>query len=148
MKLFVCLDEVGGMTFNKRRQSSDRIIRDDMLQIVQDAPFLVNSYTAKQFTEEQSSQIQVDDNCLENASEDAFVFVENIGVLDYISNIEQIIVYRWQRKYPADFFFDVDLKSSDWELVSQEEIVGYSHECILKEVYKKVELRKGDTLSN
>lgn len=138
MKLFVCLDEVGGMTFNKRRQSSDRVIRDDMLQIVQNAPFLVNSYTVKQFTEEQSSQIQIDDNCLENADEDTFVFVENIGVSDYISKVEQIIVYRWKRKYPADFFFDVDLKSLDWELSSQEEIVGYSHECILKEVYKRV----------
>ncbi len=138
MKLFVCLDEVGGMTFNKRRQSSDRVIREDMLQIVQNARFLVNSYTAKQFTEEQTSQIQIDDNCLENADKDTFVFVENIGVSDYISKIEQIIVYRWQRKYPADFFFDVDLASSDWELSVQEEIVGYSHECILKEVYKRV----------
>ncbi len=137
MKLFVCLDEAGGMTFNKRRQSLDRVIRDDMLQIVQNAPFLVNSYTAKQFTEEQSSQIQVDDNCLENADKDTFVFVENIGVSDYISKVEQIIVYRWQRKYPADFFFDVDLKSLDWELSAQEELVGYSHECILKEVYKR-----------
>ena len=144
MKLFVCLDEVGGMTFNKRRQSSDRIIRDDMLKIVQNARFLVNSYTAKQFTEEQINQIELDENCLEHADEDTFVFIENIGVSNYISKIEQIIVYRWQRKYPADFFFDVDLTSSDWELIEKEELVGYSHECILKEVYKKVELRKGE----
>ena len=138
MKLFVCLDEVGGMTFNKRRQSSDRIIRDDMLKIVQNARFLVNSYTAKQFTEEQINQIELDENCLEHANEDTFIFIENIGVSNYISKIEQIIVYRWQRKYPADFFFDVDLTSSDWELTGKEELVGYSHECILKEVYKKV----------
>ena len=138
MKLFVCLDEVSGMTFNKRRQSSDRVIRDDMLKTVQNARFLVNSYTAKQFTEEQTNQIEVDENCLEHANEDTFVFIENIGVSNYISKIEQIIVYRWQRKYPADFFFDVDLTSSDWKLTEKEELVGYSHECILKEVYKKV----------
>ena len=138
MKLFVCLDEVGGMTFNKRRQSSDRIIRDDMLKIVQNARFLVNSYTAKQFTEEQINQIEVEEDCLEHADKDTFVFIENIGVSNYISKIEQIIVYRWQRKYPADFFFDVDLASLDWELTEKDELVGYSHECILKEVYKKV----------
>ena len=137
MKLFVCLDEFGGMTFNKRRQSSDRMIRSDMLKITENSKLLVNSYTAKQFTEEENSKIQIDENCLEHAREDDFVFIENVNVVDYVSNIEEIIVYRWQRKYPADFFFDIDL--ADWKLCMEEEIKGYSHECILKEVYRKTE---------
>ncbi len=142
MKLFICLDEAGGMSFNKRRQSSDRVIREDMLQMIGSQILLVNSYTAKQFTEEESSRIQIDDNCLENADKNTFVFLENTGVSHYISNVEQIVIYRWQRKYPADFFFDVDLTSSDWELITQEEIKGYSHECILKQVYKRKQQNK------
>ena len=137
MKLFVCLDEFGGMTFNKRRQSSDRIIRSDMLNMAEGKKIFVNSYSAKQFTEEESSQIQIDEDCLQNAGENDFVFVENIKVADYISKIEQIVVYRWQRRYPADFFFDIDITSEEWELCMQEELKGYSHECILKESYNR-----------
>ncbi len=136
MNIFVCLDEKGGMTFNKRRQSSDRVIRQDILQTVGDKNLYMNSYTAKQFAQE-SGNLIIDDNCLENAMADEYVFVENLQIQNYISNIKQIIVYRWKRTYPADFFFDIDLTSSDWILSVSEEFEGYSHECIGKEIYKK-----------
>ena len=136
MKLFVCLDEAGGMTFNNRRQSSDRVIRQNMLETIGTYNLYINSYTAKQFTEE-SSQLIVDDNFLETAQTGDYVFVENKQVQPYLSNIEQIIVYRWQRAYPADCFFDIDLTEKDWTLSSTEEFAGYSHECILKETYMR-----------
>ena len=135
MNVFVCLDEMGGMTFNKRRQSSDRVIREDILQTIGEKQLYVNSYTAKQF--EEDSRLLVDDACMENAKSGDYVFLENIAIGDYVSDIENIIVYRWQRKYPADFFFDVDLTSDNWNLSSSEEITGYSHEIIIKEIYEK-----------
>ena len=136
MNIFVCLDEKGGMAFNKRRQSSDRIIRQDMLQTVGEQKLYMNSYTRKQFTEENSNIIECE-NGLEIAEKDDFVFIENISVCDYISTIQKIVVYRWQRAYPADTFFDIDLTSSDWVLSATEEFEGYSHECIAKEIYVK-----------
>ena len=134
MKIFVCLDENGGMLFNKRRQSSDRVVREDMLRTVGENPLYVNSYTAKQFTEEETGRIVMDDNCLINRK-DGYIFVENVTVSEYVSEIEEIIVYRWKRKYPADFFFDLDLNSADWKLTLSEEFAGHSHEVIGKEIY-------------
>ena len=134
MNIFVCLDEVGGMTFNKRRQSSDRVIREDIFQTIGENKLYVNSYTAKQF--EEDNRLVIDDNCIENANPGDYLFLENRAVGDHISEIESIIVYRWQRKYPADFFFDIDLTSDAWNLSSSEEITGYSHELIVKEIYE------------
>lgn len=141
MKIFVCLDEAGGMTFNKRRQSSDRVLRENMLVMIGENLLYVNDYTAKQFTEEESIHLLVDEECLTNGNQ-GYVFVENMSVGAYLSEIEQIVVYRWKRKYPADHFFDIDLTTPDWKLTLSEEFIGYSHECIGKEVYERVESTK------
>lgn len=138
MKLIVCLDEVGGMLFNKRRQSSDRMIREDILKMIGNQKLFVNYYTAKQFLEAEQEYIIIEEECLQKAECDDYVFIENISANSFSSDIDQVIVYRWERKYPADVFFDIDLQTSDWELVSLEEFVGYSHECIKKEIYKKI----------
>ena len=142
MKIFVCLDEKGGMTFNKRRQSSDRVVRADMLQVVGDGVLYANTYTAKQFVEDTTVLI-TDNTCLKLAQKEDYVFVENLKVSEYLSKIEQVIVYRWKRNYPADCFFDVDLLSEEWELSLSEEFEGYSHECIGKEIYIKKDTMKG-----
>ena len=41
MHIFVCLDNVCGMTFNKRRQSSDRVIRENILQTIDEKKLYV-----------------------------------------------------------------------------------------------------------
>lgn len=139
MKIFVCLDETGGMTFNKRRQSSDHVIREDMLRIVENNNLYVNSYTVKQFTEDARNRLIIDDNCLDKAKSNDYVFVENMQIGKYASDVDQIIVYRWKRIYPADFFFDIDLTFSDWKISVSEEFEGHSHECIGKEIYLRNE---------
>ncbi len=140
MKIFVCLDEAGGMMFNKRRQSSDRVIREDMLRMLGEKKLYVNSYTAKQFLEEEKERLLVDEECLLQAGKDDYVFVENLTIGNHIFDVEELIVYRWKRAYPADFRFDVDLTTEEWELTVSEEMVGNSHECIGKEIYRKKEM--------
>ena len=140
MKIFVCLDEKGGMLFNKRRQSSDRVVREDMLQILGEKKLYVNSYTAKQFLEEEKERLIVDEECLSLAGSEDYVFVENLTISSFLSEVQELIVYRWKRNYPADFFFDVNLTTEEWELTVSEEMVGNSHECIGKEIYRKKEM--------
>lgn len=139
MHIFVCLDETGGMTFNRRRQSSDRVIREDILQTVGEKNLYVNDYTAKQFTEDKDNRLIADDGCLKKANAGDYVFIENSEIAEYASKIESITVYRWKRKYPADTFFDIDLTSSDWKVSAADEIKGYSHETIGKEIYVRKE---------
>lgn len=136
MNIFVCLDENGGMTFNNRRQSSDRVIRKDMLQMTGENILYITPYSAKQFAEE-TGNIVSEENCLEQAQETDYVFIENLPIRDYLSKTEKIIVYRWKRAYPADAFFDVSLPSEEWTLSAYEEFAGHSHECVGKEIYTK-----------
>ena len=55
--------------------------------------------------------------------------------MPYLPKIDTFILFRWNRDYPADFFFKVDL--SQWNLISTEDFEGTSHEKITMEVYEK-----------
>ena len=47
--------------------------------------------------------------------------------------IEKVILYHWNRDYPADTYFDLDL--TDWKITRTEEFPGFSHDKITEEVY-------------
>ncbi len=51
------------------------------------------------------------------------------------SEMEKLIVYRWDKVYPADH----RLNLSGWKLIGTLEFMGYSHDKIVKEVYKRNE---------
>ena len=54
MKLVVCVDDRMGVMFNKRRQSKDEKVREDILSMLEEGKKLfVSPYTAKQFLEEE-----------------------------------------------------------------------------------------------
>ena len=46
--------------------------------------------------------------------------------------IEQFIIYRWNRVYPADVSVEI---GAEWKLTETEEFLGFSHEKITKEIY-------------
>ena len=135
MKIIVCLDDNGGMLFNKRRQSKDSDLRKRVLEITNGARLIMNSYSKNQF-EEYGANITVDDNLLENAKTGDYCFIENLSVKDYEPRIEEIVVYKWNRIYPADFKFDILLENK-WKLKNTYEFKGNSHETITEEVYTR-----------
>lgn len=135
MKVIVCIDDKKGMMFNNRRQSQDSAVRKDILETVENKKIWMNPYSAKQFQlETENLSMIVDEDFIEKAGSD-YCFVENISLKPYIKKIEEIIIYHWNRQYPADFYFDIDVEESDWEVISQKELVGTSHENIQKEIY-------------
>lgn len=133
MNLIVCVDDDNGMLFNQRRQSQDRILRQRILKITKDKKLRMNHYSGKQFEKEDASNIYLDDNFLFIALDDDFCFVENANVASLEDQFEKIIVYKWNRKYPSDLQFTINLLA--WKLVSIYEFAGYSHEKITEEVY-------------
>lgn len=138
MKVIVCVDDGNGMLFNKRRQSQDRVLRDDIRKMAAGQKLWMNTYSAKQFQEEGeavSQNLMIAEDFLEQAGENDFCFVENEKLLPYSDRIGEIVVYRWNRSYPGDFHLDLDL--SQWKLVQTTEFAGYSHEKITKEIYSK-----------
>lgn len=131
MKVIVILDENNGMMFNHRRQSQDRMVKEDIMEMIQDFVLYMNEYSYSLFQEYKNIKVDVD--FLNNNHE--YCFVENQHLEEYIDDIDMFIIYRWNRQYPADFFFDVDL--SHWEMIESIEFHGSSHETITREIYRR-----------
>lgn len=133
MKLIVCLDERKGMMFNNRRQSRDRVLIDNMIKMIGDDKLYIAPYSESLF-ENKEIKLKVKKNPLKAADEN-WCFIENLPVAEYKDEIETVVIYHWNRHYPGDFFFDLELDS--YSLESSEELVGSSHEKITKEIWNK-----------
>ena len=133
MILIVCVDEKNGMMFNNRRQSKDRILSEHILKIVDNKKIWMNSYSKSAFEGQESLNIAVDDNFIEKINKDEYCFVENIDVNTMINKVDKIIVYNWNRHYPADRYFNINLE--EWVVDSENEFQGSSHEKISEKVY-------------
>lgn len=138
MQVIVAIDDGGGLMFNRRRQSQDRVLRERILRLSDGARLWMNAYTRKQFDDaEAAGRIAVDENFLEKAADGDFCFVENAPVRPVLDRVERVILFRWNRAYPSDLRFDVDLSAPPWTLIETEEFPGYSHEKITEEVYAR-----------
>lgn len=78
------------------------------------------------------------DKCDKTDGQD-FYFIEKIEHLNKINwnKIDELILYRWDKKYPADCTMDID-----WDAFKLKDIMefqGYSHHKIAREVYVKNE---------
>ncbi|MBR2612621.1 MAG: hypothetical protein IKC72_06075 [Clostridia bacterium] len=132
MKVIICVDNEMGIAFNHRRQSRDRILIEDVIKMTEKALFCAPY--SKTLLEEHPHLI-VSETPLDDAMEENYVFAEMLSLSAYAEKIDTLVLYRWNRTYPSDKTFDLDL--SHFTLISSENFVGYSHEKITKEVYVK-----------
>ena len=122
------------MLFNHRRLSRDRRVCEKILVYSNEKELWMNAYSRKLFTDlTDINSIQVDEEFLDKSQ--SICFVENQDITPYLPKIDTLVLFQWNRDYPADFFFTVDL--SQWNLISTEDFEGTSHEKITMEVYKK-----------
>lgn len=134
MILLAAVDDNMGLMFNHRRQSRDRLLRQRILQLCGGAPLWMCPYSAAQFGAElEGRSANVEEDFLARAGKGEFCFLEDRSPAPWASDIEQIILFRWNRVYPADLHFDLDL--SGWTLIHREDFPGSSHETITQEVY-------------
>jgi hypothetical protein len=133
LNIIVCIDKNGGMAFMGKRQSQDRVLREKVLEIANGSRLLMNSYSAKQF--ENADGIIVDDDFLNNAGQGEFCFVEDKEITK--ENVESFYIFNWNRKYPGDLFFNVDLKAEGFKKIKKEEFQGNSHDKITLEIYSR-----------
>jgi len=134
MIVMICLDDKGGMRFHDRRQSQDRILRQRMKEIVKDAKVFMNETSEKLYQEFQNQVVCED--FLEKAGENDYCLVEDQSLLPLEKEIKKIIIFWWNKIYPADMFFDLSL--DQWQLVETKEFEGSSHQ-ITEEIYIKGE---------
>ena len=124
MILIVCVDDAGGLGFNRRRQSQDRALRARMLG--KWGRLWMNAYSAGQFAKE---------DFLEKSGPGDACFAEGPAAAEALDRAEKLVLYRWNRKYPADCHFPLDLEARGWRLEETAEFAGSSHEKITEEVY-------------
>lgn len=132
MKLIVCVDNQNGMAFNHRRQSQDRVLVERIEDLVADSTLRMAPYSQKFFSGE---NIVASSSYLSDADVDDYCFVELDDMRPYEDKIQKVIVFRWNRHYPSDVKFGIDL--SNWRLVASEEFPGSSHLKIAMEVYER-----------
>lgn len=133
MKLIVCLDDQNGMLFNGRRLSMDSAVRRRILEITYNKTLWMNRYSANQFAS-MDCDPNVDENFLYKAGMNEYCFLENTDVYAHMGAVEELIVYRWNRRYPSDRVFPMEAFCS-WKKVSSTDFMGNSHEKLTEEVY-------------
>ncbi|MBQ8799109.1 MAG: ribonuclease Z [Lachnospiraceae bacterium] len=135
MIVCVAVDDKNGMMFNKRRQSQDRNLREHLIKECGGSALWMNEYSAKQFGEEIAPNVIVGNDFLSKAGEEEYCFVENLPLTEVEAKINKLIIFKWNRVYPADTYFDISLEG--WKMTETEEFVGSSHELITKEVWMR-----------
>ena len=128
MKLIVCLDDNNGMMFNKRRQSRDRVLVENVVEFCKGEKLYIIEYSAKLFPE---NSVDIVENPAE--IDDGYCFAEDFTANE--ENVDEIIVYKWNRVYPADTHFNIEL--ANWNLTESVDFEGSSHEKITREIYRR-----------
>ena len=81
------------------------------------------------------NDVIVDNDCLDNAADVDFCFVENQMIP--IDKVSEIYLFNLNRNYPADVFFEIEPKQCGFKIASKEDFKGSSHDKITLEVYRR-----------
>lgn len=141
MYLICCVDDRMGMTFGKRRVSRDRLLVSDMISLIEEktvGKLVMESYSAELFAEEENlPEIVTAEKPLEVAGVSDYCFDERFAPAGYAAEIEKIVLYRWNRAYPATVHFDIDLDDGQWIKEESEDFCGNSHDKITREIWRR-----------
>lgn len=131
MTLIFCVDNNFGLMFNKRRQSRDSAVLEDIKNSFSGEKICISPYSEKLFNE-----ANVDYAVCDNFdNQDAICFVEDKYNFDLLNTANEVILYHWGRVYPADVKFDMSLLGVDFTLAESTVFKGTSHQEIKKERY-------------
>ena len=132
----VTVDDNMGIAFNKRRQSRDIRMVEDLCQMT-DGKIYVSSYSATLF-DNMSDKIEVVNDPLGECKDGSTCFIEATYIGQYKDDIKTLIVYRWNRSYPSDKKLDVVLECGEFSKLSTLDFTGNSHDVITKDIYIKM----------
>lgn len=134
MIITLCIDTLGGMMFNHRRQSRDSRVINDVTALAHGKKILTAHYSAALFS---GAEAEAREDFLDAAGEGDICFVEDRHIAPYADKAEKIIIYNWNRRYPSDFKLDISPAELGFTLIETSEFSGSSHERITREVYAK-----------
>ena len=128
MTLIFCLDDNNGLMFNGRRQSSDRTVTERIMRYADGRRVLIEAYSAKLLP---GAEIIAGQFCVND-----IVFAETGKLIVLcIDKADKLIIYKWNRVYPADVHVSIEQIAENWRLQSKLDFSGNSHDLITEEVY-------------
>lgn len=127
MTLILWTGKNGALLFNGRRCSRDRAVIADILSEYAPSDICVSPYSTSVFADGRviSQLSQVGDGVL---------FLEDLPLSPALAQASKIIVYRFDRVYPADVRLEIP---ESFAITESRELKGFSHEKIIREVYEK-----------
>ena len=134
MTLAFCVDDRGGLSFNRRRQSRDRAVSADLLSQAGECTLWVEPYSRPLFPQE-AEHIRTAEEPWTQAGPEDVCFLELTGPAPALERADKLILYRWNRHYPSDR--RIALPPEGWTLTGRAEFPGHSHDVITKEIYQR-----------
>lgn len=136
MTVIVCVCDGGGMLFNNRRLSRDRVLMENLSEFIGDGALYISDFSERLFEKTDLCTIVASDP-LDCAEKEDFVFVENLSLAQYKNKIDRLVIYKWNRSYPFDFSLDISPEKEKMTLCESTDFKGSSHEEITREIWKK-----------
>ena len=131
MRAALCVDNRMGFQFNGRRLSRDRAQQEDLLALCGGEKLWVAPCSAALFSWA-PDRVAVAEDPLQAPG---LCFLEDR--LPPPEDVEELILYGWNRDYPSDVRLDWDL--SAFEAGTQWEFPGTSHPVITRTIYVRKE---------
>lgn len=137
MILVVCIDDGGGLRFNRRRQSRDAGLMARLVRKFPEADFYAAPDAAVLFEGSSlpAARLHLAADFLAATGPGDVAFAEDGPLAPWAEKAEGLVIYRWNRHYPSDVTLDIDLRT--WQLAGREDFAGTSHETITEEVYTR-----------
>ena len=127
MTLIFWAGKNGEMMFNRRRCSRDRAVIADILSAYHPSEIYVSAYSSSLF---EGARV------VENPTDAGIgvLFLEDFPLSPALALATKLIVYRFDRVYPADVCLKIP---EGFSLTESREFAGFSHEKITREVYER-----------
>ena len=100
--------------------------RTDMQETVTD---IITDLDSEQTQADEKEEIAVAEDPASVADAEDFLFIENTRLPD--SGFDTLLIYRWNRRYPATRFFT--LSTEGFRPAERTDFAGSSHDCITEE---------------
>ena len=127
MTLILWTGKNGEMLFNHRRCSRDSQVIADIFKMYDPSALYVSAYSAPLF---EGARVITDIKEAENG----ILFLEELPLSPAFAQANRLIVYRFDRVYPADVRLEIP---QVFHLKESKEFPGSSHDQITREVYEK-----------
>ncbi len=132
MTAVICIDNYAGIGYNKRRQTRDAGIIRDAVSMCKGGRIVITPTSEKLFA-------GIPHICAENPlsvmGKDDLYYAEFDVFEDVFDKADTVVIYSWNRAYPADVYFQYDPEEHGMTAESETLINGTSHDDVIKRVF-------------